>query len=109
MGMWVCVTPERKAVRVLHTSVFIGHQFAQAEMCILWDGEQCAELLGSCLLQSCLGSGGNLFSISGSRGESPFSVMKRGRRISREPAMCKARAACVWGCAFLIPVGCIFF
>lgn len=41
----VCVTAVRsEAVWVLHTSVFRGHWFAQAEMCILWDGEQCAEL-----------------------------------------------------------------
>lgn len=109
MGMSVCATPVRQVVRVLHTSVFIGHQFAQAEMHIFWDGEQCAELPGSCLLWSCLGSGGNLFSISGRRGESPFSVVRRGRRVSREPAMCQARAACVEGCAFLTKVGCIFF
>ena len=109
MGMSVHATPVRKTVRVLHTSVFRGHQFAQAEMRILWDGEQCAGLPGSSLLWSCLGSGGNLFSISGSRGESPFSVVRKGRRISREPAMCKARAVCVECCAFLIPLGCIFF
>lgn len=40
----MCVTPVREAVRVLHTSVFTGHWFAQAEMCILWDGKQCTEL-----------------------------------------------------------------
>lgn len=44
MGMSVGVTPVREAVRVLHTSVFTGHWFAQAEMCILWDGKQCTEL-----------------------------------------------------------------
>lgn len=70
-----CVTPVRKAIRVLHTSLFIGHQFAQAEMHILWDGEQRAELPGSWLLRNCLGSGGNLFSIStDSTGESVVGV-----------------------------------
>jgi len=44
----------------------------------------------------------------GVESESYFSVVRRGRGISREPAMCKVGAACAKGCAFLILVECIF-
>lgn len=43
IGEMICgcvyVTPVREAAGVLHTSVFTGHRFAQAEMCMLRDGE----------------------------------------------------------------------
>lgn len=45
--LWVCcVTPVRETVWVLHTCVFTGPRFAQAELCILWDGELPVELSG---------------------------------------------------------------
>lgn len=60
----------RKVAWVRHTSVFTGHLFAQAGRCFFWYGEQCAELPGCSLLLSCLGLGGNLFSIAGGGAQS---------------------------------------